>query len=415
MKISLIVYGCKVNQAEFQKLEKSLKNKGYEITNNLNEADCWIINTCAVTYKAEIQSRQIINKAIKYGKKCFVTGCYVNLYYPQSRENLKFFLNDEKDSIINYFSSIISTNFSKKIDRHRAIIKVQDGCNNYCSYCIVPYLRGKPKSYELKNILREIKNYESDGINEIILSGINLGLYGIDQNNNSNLNSLIKVILKNTSISKIRLSSIEVNHINDEFIELIGETRICKHLHIPLQHGSDRILHLMNRKYSIAQFAKIIEKILKHYPHISIGTDLIVGFPYENEDDFRETLKFLDEVSFSYIHVFKYSKRPYTQASKLSNHVPDYIKKERAIQLNDIARHKKRKYLEKFIGHNAEIIIENKKNDLLTGTSDNYIKCIIKEKGQLSPGELVKGRINYIDGERAFVSLIIKNKNSDSL
>ncbi|MEJ5226731.1 tRNA (N(6)-L-threonylcarbamoyladenosine(37)-C(2))-methylthiotransferase MtaB [Thermodesulfovibrio sp.] len=408
MKVALIVFGCRVNQAEFQKLEKSLKIKGYEITDDLKKADCWIINTCAVTNKAEIQSRQIINRALKEGKKCFATGCYINLRFPKETENLKIISNQNKDSIINYFNTITSSIDSKKINRHRAVVKIQDGCNNYCSYCVVPYLRGKPISYKVSEIIEEIKDYESSGIKEIILSGINIGLFGFNEKEKTNLNFLLKNILKKTSIPKIRLSSIEINHVDEELLEIMGDSRVCKHLHIPLQHGSDRILKLMNRKYDIAQYLKIIEKILLMYPNIAIGTDLIVGFPSETEDDFKATLKIAETVNFSYLHVFNYSKRPFTVAAKMPNHLPEQLKKERTSVLVDIAKAKKRKYIEKFINSQLEIIVENRKNHLFTGTSDNYIKCMIENKDGISSGELVIGKVKSIDNDMAFVSSVIK-------
>ncbi|MGB9678315.1 MAG: MiaB/RimO family radical SAM methylthiotransferase, partial [Candidatus Ratteibacteria bacterium] len=322
MKVCFITYGCKVNQAESQRWEKRLRLRGYTITTNPEEAEIWIINTCAVTHKAEVQSRQIINKAKKLGKKAFVTGCYVELCRPKESENLKVFLNSEKDNIINNLKPLDKTE-TLNILRHRAIVKIQDGCNQYCSYCIVPYLRGKPRSYRFEEILKEINDYTAMGIKEIVLSGINIGLYGEDLENKMSLNGLLKIILKKTSGFRIRLSSIEVNHIDDEFVEIISDHRICKHLHIPLQHGSDRILKLMNRPYDSTQFCGIIEKILKKYPKLSIGTDIIVGFPSETEEDFKKTLELIEKTEFSYLHVFSYSKRPFTKASTMCEDIPD--------------------------------------------------------------------------------------------
>ncbi len=404
MKAFFITYGCKVNQAESQKWEKELKLKGYTVTTNPEEADIWIINTCAVTHKAEVQSRQIIDKAKKTGKKAYVTGCYVGLCNPEVTENLKVFANFEKGNIINDF---IALNKSDKlnISRHRAIVKIQDGCNQFCSYCIVPYLRGTPRSYKFEEILREINDYTSMGIKEIVLSGINIGLYGIDFENKTGLNKLLKALLKETSGFRIRLSSIEVNHIDDEFLEIISDHRICKHLHIPIQHGSDRILNLMNRPYNSIQFLHVIEKILKLYPDIAIGTDVILGFPSETEEDFKKTLQLIEKIEFSYLHVFPYSKRPFTKASQMSEHIPENIKKERANYLIKIGKKKKSEYIKKFLGSELEVIFENKKNGFFSGTSDNYIKCFIDNK-ELIPGNISKVIVNYVDEEYAFVSLI---------
>ncbi|GAB6184405.1 tRNA (N(6)-L-threonylcarbamoyladenosine(37)-C(2))-methylthiotransferase MtaB [Thermodesulfovibrio hydrogeniphilus] len=403
MKVSLITYGCRVNQAEFQQLEKYLKQAGYEITENSEEADCWIINTCAVTHKAEIQSRQIINKAIKLGKKCFVTGCYAELYEKKLKEKkLTLISNYEKDSLASLFPPIATKEILPQLKRHRAIVKVQDGCNQFCSYCIVPYLRGKPKSYNADEVLKVIKEYEDMGIKEIVISGINLGLYGKDIKNQLNLNKLLKLILKNSNQCKIRLSSLNVNFIDEEFLEIISHPRICKHLHIPLQSGSDKILNLMRRPYNREKFIKTLDKIFKLYPEIAIGTDVIVGFPSENEADFKDTKKLIEDAEFAYLHVFTYSTRPLTLASKFSEQIPEPIKKERTNQLLEIAKSKKKSYIEKFIGKELEVIVENKKNDLSTGTSDNYIKCIFK-KNQVVSGSLVKGKVVQTDDEHAYL------------
>lgn len=407
MKICFITYGCKVNQAETQKWERLLTAKGYISTNNPEEANLWIINTCAVTHKAEIQSRQIINKAIKLGKRAFVTGCYVELCKVKNSESLKVVSNFEKDNIINKFD-YINRSESLKMSRHRAIIKIQDGCNQYCSYCIVPYLRGKPRSYSIEQIMKEIKDYESMGIKEVVLSGINIGLYGIDHENKINLNYLLKVILKETSGFRIRLSSIEVNHIDQEFLEIISDNRICKHLHIPLQHGSDRILNLMNRRYNALQFSQTIEKIFKLYPDISIGTDVMVGFPSETEEDFRKTLQLIEKTGFSYLHVFTYSKRPFTKASEMTEQIPENIKKQQANYLIELGKIKKLEYIKKFVGSELEVIIESKKNGFFLGTSDNYIKCFIDEKEDVA-GNIFKVVINNTDGEYTLGTLI-KNR-----
>lgn len=404
MKVCFITYGCKVNQAESQRWEKRLRLRGYTITTNPEEAEIWIINTCAVTHKAEVQSRQIINKAKKLGKKAFVTGCYVELCRPKESENLKVFLNSEKDNIINNLKPLDKTE-TLNILRHRAIVKIQDGCNQYCSYCIVPYLRGKPRSYRFEEILKEINDYTAMGIKEIVLSGINIGLYGEDLENKMSLNGLLKIILKKTSGFRIRLSSIEVNHIDDEFVEIISDHRICKHLHIPLQHGSDRILKLMNRPYDSTQFCGIIEKILKKYPKLSIGTDIIVGFPSETEEDFKKTLELIEKTEFSYLHVFSYSKRPFTKASTMCEDIPDDIKKERASYLIEVGKKKKSEYIKKFVGSELEVIVENKKNGFFSATSDNYIKCFIDSKESIT-GNILRVIVNYVDEAHAFASLI---------
>lgn len=404
MKVCLITYGCKVNQAESQKWEKLLRLKGYLITNDENDADCWIINTCAVTHKAEVQSRQIINKAKKFGKRIVVTGCYAELCRLPESENLKVVSNQKKETLTDQFKFLCKGD-SLNISRHRVIVKIQDGCNHFCSYCIVPYLRGKPRSYRIEEIISEIKDYESMGIREIVLSGINIGLYGTDFGNTVNLKYLLKVILKETSNLRIRLSSIEQNYIDEEFLDIISDRRICKHLHIPLQHGSDRILYLMNRPYKVFHFIEKIEKILKLYPQIAIGSDIIVGFPSETEEDFKRTLKLIEKTDFSYLHVFTYSERPFTKASKMSEQVPYDVRKERANCLIEVSKSKRVEYIKKFLGSELEVIVENKRNGLFSATSDNYIKCLIDKQGLVS-GNLIKVYVRDIHGDHAIADTV---------
>lgn len=408
MKIYLIVYGCKVNQAEAQRWELMLKSNGYEITNRQDDADLWLINTCAVTHKAEVQSRQIIKKAKDQGIKAIVTGCYVTLYENVDYgKNIKVFPNKRKNEIINEF---VAKNESKSlsISRHRAIVKIQDGCSNFCSYCVVPYLRGNPISINRDEVLSEIKQYEQIGIKEIVLSGINLGLYGKDSG--SSLNFLLKEILDKTEIPRIRLSSIEINHIDEEFLEVIEDKRICKHLHIPLQSGSDRILKLMNRQYDTITFEKKFNKIINKFPKISIGTDVIIGFPSEKEQDFEHTFKFIENLKFSYLHVFSYSSRPMTTATKLKEQIPESLKRQRAEKLIELGKRLKESYIQQFIDQELEIIVESKKNGFNTGTSDNYIKCIVEGK-DIQPGELVRIKVERVENLLAFGSVVNHTKS----
>lgn len=407
MTVCFITYGCKVNQAETQKWELILKSHGYKITDKKEDADIWVINTCAVTQKAEIQSKKIINKAKDLGIRAIVTGCYVSLVNFENIKNIKFFNNTNKDKIINEFKLTYKTykNNDLTFSRHRGIIKIQDGCDHYCSYCIVPYLRGNPRSVTKEEIIKQIKRYEQIGIQEIVLSGINLGLYGKDFNNQLIFNDLLKEILKKTKIPKIRLSSIEITHIDNEFLEIIGNQRICKHLHIPIQHGSNKILKFMNRNYDTETYISTFNKIVEVYPEISIGTDVIVGFPFETDEDFEKTLKLMENLKFSYLHVFTYSPRPLTIASKYKEQVPESIKKNRAEIMIELGKKLKESYIKKFIGSKLDAIIESKKRGLFIGTSDNYIKCIIKEEN-IQPRNLVKIKINRIENCMAIGTVV---------
>lgn len=395
MTVCFITYGCKVNQAEAQKWELILRSYGYKITNKKEKADIWIINTCAVTQKAENQSRKIIKRAGELGIEALITGCYVTLTNLTNRnDKLKFFSNHDKNKLLNEFKPLYETN-NLTFLRHRGIIKIQDGCDHYCSYCIVPYLRGNPLSIPKEEIIREIKKHEDMGIKEIVLSGINLGLYGKDLKK-LNLNNLLKEILEKTKISKIRLSSIEINHIDNEFLEIIGEDRICKHLHIPIQHGSDRILKLMNRAYNTKSFENIFKKIIDLYPKISVGTDIIVGFPSETEKDFENTVNLVKDLNFSYLHVFPYSSRPLTEAAKYKEQLKEDLKKIRTEIMLNLGKELKEKYIRRFIGKEIDVIVESKKSGYFTGTSDNYIKCVLEHEN-LIPGNLIKILIKKVE------------------
>lgn len=404
MTVCFITFGCKVNQSESQKWELILRSYGYNVTDKKENADIWIINTCAVTKKAEVQSKRIIKKAKELGIKAIVTGCYVSLEDIGNYHKIKVFPNTKKDDIIKEFDPICKSN-ALEISRHRAIIKIQDGCDLFCSYCIVPYLRGKPRSIPPNDIIKEINQYEEMGIKEVVLSGVNLGLYGKDLNPQLNINFLLREVLEKTMISKIRLSSIEIYHINDEFLEIIGDQRVCKHLHIPLQHGSDRVLKLMNRQYDTMTYKRFFDKIIDKYPNISIGTDIIVGYPSETERDFEDTLRFIEKLEFSYLHVFSYSSRPLTEASKHKDQVSEAVKRLRSEILIDLGKKLKEKYIKRFIGSKLDMVVESKKFGYLAGTSDNYIKCIVKDE-KIQPGSLIKIFVNEVQGFAAFGSVV---------
>lgn len=407
MKVCFITYGCRVNQAESQWWEIKLGESGYEICYNTDEADVWIVNTCAVTHKAEAQSRQLINRAKKLNKRAVITGCYVDFSGIKGKErNITFLPNAEKDFLLNLFEKRSSQPHSSTLFRHRAIVKVQDGCNNFCSYCIVPYVRGKPKSKNIERVIEEIDDYVARGINEIVLSGINLSLYGADLGDGKpKLNRLITKILEWTKIERLRLSSLEVNHVDSDFLELLDSPKICKHLHIPLQSGSDRVLKLMNRPYTAKHYVKKIERILERFPEISIGTDVIVGFPSESDEDFRETLKVLNQLPFSYIHVFTYSRRPKTLAFQMKEQLREPIKRSRAQIVGQLGFEKRLKYLERFLNRTLKVVVENKKNGLYQGTSDNYIKCAFEGDG-IKAGDLVEVKVERVDSTIAIGSVV---------
>lgn len=417
MKIAVLTLGCKTNQAESMNMEHALNNAGHQIVEMLEKPDICIINTCTVTSKADYQSRQLINRALKNNAKVIVTGCYAELNNEQIKNidnNIEVIRNNNKSNIINMIPNEYSSgniNFSKYA-RHRPAVKVQDGCNYSCSYCAIPMARGRSRSIPIDRVISEIKFYESLGYKEIVLTGIHLGTYGLDLKPKKSLSMLLDNILKNTNIPRIRISSLEIKEIDDKFLELLTEERICKHLHIPLQSGDDNILKLMNRTYSTKDFLSGIERIIKKVPEISIGTDVIVGFPCEGELEFENTKKLIESIPFSYLHVFPYSPRPRTKAVTFSGQVAGAVKKERVTILREIGMAKKEDYIEKNIGKSLDIIVEDRCEDGVIGTAGNYIKVLVTDENNIKEGMLVNV---HVLGHKDGIAIGIPAKNLELL
>lgn len=404
MKISVLTLGCRINQAESLNIEQTLQSSGHQLVDMSGNPDICIINTCAVTSKASAQSRQLVNKAIKNNIKVIVTGCYVELNKENlnNLDNVEIVDNASKAQIINMIPAKASS-FKEviRVTRSRPIIKVQEGCNFSCSYCVIPMVRGKSKSLPVDEIINQIKDHESLEHYEVVLSGIHLGTYGFDLNPKKSLSTLLKNILKNTSIPRIRLSSLEIKEIDDQLLELLTDDRVCNHLHIPLQSGDDRILKLMNRTYSSKEFLAGIERITSTKPGIALGTDVIVGFPGEGETEFQNSKNFIESMPFTYLHVFPYSPRPHTKAIGYPNHVSEPVKKERVALLRDIGSRKKKDYIRSYIGKTIDVILESDNKERMNGTSRNYIKVLVQDKGDMKEGMLVDTRISSYKNEMA--------------
>lgn len=398
MKIAVLTLGCRTNQAESFQIEQSLLNAGHTIVDISENPEICVINTCTVTQKADLQSRQTIQKALKIQAKVILTGCYSELNQSKilsSYNDVNIIKNEDKPKIINmipWLSSSKNLN-NKKKTRNRPIIKVQDGCNYSCSYCIVPFARGRSKSIEIKEIIHEIRALEAVGYNEIVLSGIHLGSYGLDLTPKTSLSVLLKNILTSSKIPRIRLSSLELIEIHEEFLELISDKRVCKHLHLPLQSGDDNILKLMNRTYTVKEYLTLIEKLLDKFPDLALGTDIIVGFPGEGGEEFNNSRYIVESIPFSYLHVFPYSPRQGTKAINLSGHVNETIKKERVVSLREIGAVKRRAFIHKYIGRNLEAIVENKRQGGVICTSGNYIKVLLDSSNDVEAGTLINVQI----------------------
>lgn len=394
MKIFIETLGCKVNTYESEVIKEEFLRNGYELADNLSDANVIVVNTCSVTNQSDAKSRKVIRNARKNNKNAIlvICGCSSQNHQDElkdlgadiligNKDKSKIFdyvNNYDNKQIINYYN-MINTDFEKMSldnysERTRAFVKIQDGCNNYCSYCIIPYLRGTIRNKDLNDAINEINTLVNNGFKEIVLTGIHTGSY-------PELVKLIQEISKNDKLERIRISSIEATEINDEFLkELKNNNKICNHMHIPVQAACDNTLKKMNRKYDMNKFKEIINKIREVRPDINITTDLIVGFPTETKEDFLESYNNANEIKFGKIHVFPYSKRDGTVAAKMKSIVTDAEKKERTHKMITLSNKLENEYYNKFIDKTLSVLVEEVFDKYCTGHTDNYIKVIINKK-----------------------------------
>ena len=395
MKFKIITLGCKVNTYESNSISDTLLANGYEKALDDKQADIVIINTCTVTNTANNKSLKMIRHAIRNNRNAIiiVTGCSAQVYHKQIMEIdgvsiiigtvgksqiLKYIeeYKKNKEQIIDVknntnilFEEMKLNNF----DKTRAFVKIQDGCNNFCSYCIIPFTRGSVRSRNKDEIINEIKTLINYGHHEIVLTGIHTGNYG-EEFDNYDFASLLSDLVKIQGLDRLRISSIEVTELNDRVLSIIEKEKVLvSHLHIPLQAGTDKILKAMNRKYDTKYFKEKIDKIRTIRPDISISTDAIVGFPGETEEDFIESMDFINSMKFSKIHVFPYSKREGTKAATFDNQVDEKAKKDRARLLIKLSKKLKIEYMDKFMGKEVSFIPEVFDNGFVYGHTGNYL------------------------------------------
>lgn len=385
--------GCKVNAYECEYIMSLFLNDGYKIVNE--NANVYVINTCTVTNEADKKSRKTINSIRKHNKDSIIIalGCYTqNLYNTNKNIDIDADIilgNKDKNKIIEYlneylnnkekiikFYDVSSTKFEdmeiSHLESHtRAFIKIQDGCDNYCSYCVIPYVRGNVKSKNKNKILEEVNNLVNNGYKEIVLTGIHTGKYN---DSGYNLYNLLLDLIEIDKLKRIRISSIEIVEISDKIISLLSNEKIANHMHLPLQSGCNKILKLMNRRYDKEYYENKINQIRSVNPNISITTDVIVGFPGETEDDFNETYEFCKKIGFSKIHVFPYSDRDGTESSKMDNKVNEIVKKERVKKLIELSNKLENTYKNKFNNKYLDVLFEKRKFLTCTGYSSNYIE-----------------------------------------
>ena len=413
--VGILTLGCKVNTYESEYVMNLLKNNGYEIKSFDDICDVYIINTCTVTNTSDIKSKKMIRSAIKKNPHACVVamGCFIEANkdyeiegldivlgnkdkskivelldeYFQKKETIVKLYNDSKDE----FEDMYITNFP---GRTRAFVKIQDGCENFCSYCIIPYVRGKCRSKDPAKVISEITSLVNNGYQEVVLTGIHTGNYGADLE--TSFASLLKDIIKIPGLKRLRISSIETTELNEEVLDILRESSIIvDHLHIPLQAGSDEILKAMNRKYDLAYFFAKIAEIRKIRPNISITTDVIVGFPGETEELFQTTIETCKKLEFAKIHVFPYSERKGTKAMEMPNHIDQAEKKRRARELLLVSKDLEIAYAKKFLNETEEVLIEETKDGYSYGHTSNYLH--VKIAKELEHNTFVNVTIKEID------------------
>lgn len=418
MKVGIYSLGCKVNIYESEYVTNLLKENKYEIVDFDSKADIYIINTCSVTNESDKKSRKIINRARKNNKDALiiVMGCYSQVTTDEIEADI-ILGNKDKSKIVEIINEYYQTKEKikkiydltkvdfedmeiKSFESHtRAFVKVQDGCNAFCSYCIIPYTRGRVRSKKLDSIINEVTNLVNSGYKEIVLTGIHTGKYGIDIN--SSLEELLSKLVQIPGIFRIRLSSIEINEITPGIIKLLKENDIlAKHLHVPLQSGSNKILKLMNRRYNKEEYLSMIEK-LKEIKEISLTTDLILGFPYETDEEFNETLDTLKKIGFTKIHTFPYSRRKGTPADRMDEQVSPEKKKERVHKVLELSNKYENKYYESKINKVYDGVVEHHHNGDIVVHTSNFIPVIVKNTN-LKNNDIVKVKIEKVDNLKVY-------------
>ena len=392
-----------------------LSKAGYEISSFNDVCDIYIINTCTVTNTSDIKSRKMIRKAIKKNPDAIVIamGCFIEANKDVDIPGLDIIIgNKDKSKIVEIIEEYIANKNTIKrlyndkkylfedmyIDnfpgRTRAFVKIQDGCENFCTYCIIPFVRGKCRSKEESNVIEEVKALVNNGYKEVVLTGIHTGSYGVDLD--TSFADLLEKLVKIKGLERLRISSIETTELNEDVLKILRNSSvIVDHLHIPIQSGSNEILKLMNRKYDLDFFKDKINEIRSIRPNISITTDIIVGFPSETDELFEESIKTVKEINFSKLHVFPYSEREGTKSMDIPNHIRGDIKKSRARKMLEVSKELEINYMNKYLNKEVEILVEEYKDGYSFGHTGNYLYVKVNKK--LKHNDLVKVKITSID------------------
>lgn len=407
-KVAFITLGCKVNQYETNSMIQQFLQKGYQIVEATQKADIYIVNTCTVTNMSDRKSRQMLRRVKELNSEAIVVacGCYVQVAKKEVEEIEEIDLvlgNNEKKEIVEIIEKYLEENQKHSeiqdvmgqkeyvelgeityTEKTRAVIKVQDGCDRFCSYCIIPYARGRVRSRKPENIIAEIEKIVQKGIKEVVITGIHIASYGKDFKKEYRLIDLLEEINQINGIQRIRLGSIEPLLITEAFVKRLSKLeKICHHFHLSLQSGCNETLKRMNRRYTIEEFKSIVERLREAYEDVILTTDIIVGFPQESQEEFKKTYQFLQEIKFYKMHIFKYSPRKGTKAAQMTGQIDGKIKEERSRKLIELSNKNQKAYNEKYVGKQVEVLFEEEKNGFYQGHTKNYILASGKSEQKL--------------------------------
>ena len=425
-KVKFITLGCKVNQYESNAMAQKFIEKGYKLAENDEEVDIYVINTCTVTNMSDRKSRQMLRKVKELNQNAIVVacGCYVQVSKEEleKMEEIDIVLgNNEKNNIVEYIEKYLKQHkrnakiedimYQKEFkefgdvtytEKTRAVIKVQDGCDRFCSYCIIPYARGRVRSRRPEYIISEINKIAQKGIQEIVITGIHIASYGKDFKENYELIDLLEQLNKINGIKRIRLGSIEPLLITKEFMERLDVLqKVCHQFHLSLQSGCDKTLERMNRKYTTKQFEEIVKLIRSYDKESTITTDIIVGFPGETNEDFKETYEFLKKIKLYKMHVFKYSPRKGTKAAEMKNQIDGKEKERRSKILIELSNKNQYEFNKMYIGKKVEVLFEEEKNGFYRGHTKNYILTCCKSKENLE-NKMIQVLVKKVESECVF-------------
>ena len=401
-KVAFCTLGCKVNQYETNAMEESFINSGYEIVNFEEKSDIYIINTCTVTNMSDKKSRQMIRRAKQLNENAIVVavGCYAQVSKEKLEEIEQVDLilgNNEKKEIVKYVEEFekekivhledvmhqkefVDFGTTVNMEKTRAVIKVQDGCDRFCSYCIIPYARGRVRSRRIESVIQEIETLAKNGVKEVVITGIHIASYGKDFREDISLIDLLEEINKIDGIERIRLGSLEPTIINKDFVTRLSKLeKICHHFHLSLQSGCNETLKRMNRRYTTEEFESVTNLLRNTYKDVVLTTDIIVGFPGETEEEFNETYNFLEKIAFYKMHIFKYSRREGTKADLMANQISPTIQEERSKKLIQLSNKNQEKYNKEYVGKIMEVLFEEKDGEYIKGHTSNYLIVKVKD------------------------------------